>query len=322
MIVLWTREQCRAWSVFRRLGMVDLVAPQDEDNGIITVEQLLRAQKKARRRRYTSCARKRTDRHPEVDTWSARHGEPLRVGYDRVILKGYVFPPEKPTDRVSDEDRRGDEARELREWVLSDEAERLTYEQGKAKSWRAIPAAHEIPPVVGSIAEFEGAVADGRLAETEDHMFVADTVMSVLPALAEPAEPAPMAPPIAAAHEIAPGLPPEKPDTARLLENPAEPRLVEDAFVPQKSKRGRKPGQNEINDEPHLLEMRDLLADGEALSVNAAAKKVASHAAGQSESSTVTRLRGKFSAKYGANPQLGKTSEDARQSVAGNMQRK
>jgi hypothetical protein len=75
---------------------------------------------------------------------------------------------------------------------------------------------------------------------------------------------------------------------------------------------GRKKGSGSINDEPRLREMLRLLAENKAVSVHAAAKKVArTKKANQSIASEVSRLRRKFAERWGTELPTGRTWADA-----------
>ena len=88
---------------------------------------------------------------------------------------------------------------------------------------------------------------------------------------------------------------------------------VPDAVVPEKGRPGRKPGSGSFDDEETLREMLRLLANGKAASVHAAARLVVASGDAKNtgtDESAVTRLRRKFSARFGTEPPPGKTWSD------------
>jgi hypothetical protein len=88
---------------------------------------------------------------------------------------------------------------------------------------------------------------------------------------------------------------------------------VPDAVAPKKGRRGRKPGSGSFDDGEALREMLQLLAIGEAASINAAARHVAPLDTVRktgTEESAARRLGKKFADKYGTDLPSGKTWSD------------
>jgi hypothetical protein len=86
-----------------------------------------------------------------------------------------------------------------------------------------------------------------------------------------------------------------------------------DAAVPEKGRRGRKPGSGSFDDEKALHEMLRLLGGNEAPSVHAAAQLVVTSGVAiiiSSKDSAASRLRRKFAARFGTQPPQGKTWSD------------
>jgi hypothetical protein len=86
-----------------------------------------------------------------------------------------------------------------------------------------------------------------------------------------------------------------------------------DAATPNMGRRGRKPGSGSFEDDHAVQRMLCFLAKGEASSVHAAARRTV--ASGDvkgtgTEESAVTRLRRKFTSKFGTEPGVGKTWSD------------
>ena len=94
---------------------------------------------------------------------------------------------------------------------------------------------------------------------------------------------------------------------------------VPDAVAPKKGRRGRKPGSGSFDDGEALREMLQLLAIGEAASMNAAARHVAPLDTVRktgTEESAARRLGKKFADKYGTDLPSGKTWSD----IAGELE--
>jgi hypothetical protein len=103
----------------------------------------------------------------------------------------------------------------------------------------------------------------------------------------------------------------------------AEPQVA-DAGAPEKGRPGRKRGSGSLDDDNVLLEMLWLLADGKAASVHAAARCVVDLGVAKittSAESVVTRLRGKFAARFGTELPLGKTWSDVAHTIQYNSNR-
>jgi hypothetical protein len=97
------------------------------------------------------------------------------------------------------------------------------------------------------------------------------------------------------------------------------PEPPSDAAVPEKGRRGRKSGSGSFDDEKPLREMLRLLANGQTVSVNAAALQVAPSNTVRktgTEESAARRLGKKFSDKYGTDLPSGKTWSD----IAGELE--
>jgi hypothetical protein len=100
-------------------------------------------------------------------------------------------------------------------------------------------------------------------------------------------------------------------------ESVTEPEILQPptppARAPQKGRPGRLPGSGSFDDSQALREMLRVLANGDELSVHAAARLVAESGTVKktgSQKSLVSRLRKKFATKFGTSPRSGETWRD------------
>jgi len=86
--------------------------------------------------------------------------------------------------------------------------------------------------------------------------------------------------------------------------------------LPQKGKRGRKPGSGSLDDSIWLHKMLERLAQGAATTAHAAAALLSLEAPGQSPTSTQARLERKFIRRFGDHPPPYKTWNDVLENSA------